>query len=797
MRKNYFRIAVRSLQKNISSSVINITGLSIGLTCCLLMVLYMQHEVSYDKFQAKGNRIARVIMEYSFVNGELTKGNFTSTKVFPSFKKNFPEVEDGVRMTLADKIVKSGDKIFHERRFMYADSTFFNLFSFKLLRGKPADVLKAPNRVVLTATTAEKYFGKEDPVGKSLLLGANEINYQVTGVVEDCPSNSQIKFDFLASFSSLEASQEDTYFNANYTTYLLLRSEKDIAGLQKKIGPFMKQEVKTDYDPGTYINYELEPYTKVHLYSAFDGFEPGSNITYVYIIAAIAVLILIIACFTYINLSTARSVNRAKEVGIRKVSGAYRHQLFWQFISESVVTTVAAALLSLLLIFLLLPAFNRLADKPLSMAQFIHPFVITSFFLIIAVISVLAGSYPALILSRFQPVKVLKGIFRNAPSGVWLRKSLIIFQFGISVFLIVATFIIRNQLAYIQHKKLGYDREHVIVIGIDQKTIDKIDVVKTELKANSSVLAVSKAQSTPVQIAGGYSMSKTDQPGGEMNVKACPVDDEYITANNLQLVAGSNLSRQDLLDADKKDYARNYFHYILNESAAKALGWKPNEAIGQKMFLGSHRPGEIKAVVKDFHFASLHNPIEPLVLFPGGWGNILLIKTSGQDMAGMIAFLEKKMKSLAPHRPFEYRFMDDYFDQLYATERRTASIFTLFAAIAVLLACLGLFGLSAFTVKQRIKEIAVRKVLGAPVSSIVLLLSGNFLKLIAIAFLIAAPVTWYVMKKWLQDFAYRVHIGWGVFAAAAIAILLIAFITISFRAIQAAVTKPVESLRTE
>ncbi|MEI9908190.1 MAG: ABC transporter permease [Bacteroidota bacterium] len=415
MIKNYFKIAWRSLWKNKTASLINIAGLSVGLTCCLLMVLYMQHELSYDKFQEKGDRIVRVIMEYSFSGSPVTKGNFTSTKVFPSFKRNFPEVEDGVRMSDPDRLVKYGDKIFMEKQFLYADSTFFSVFSFKLVKGDPATVLKSPNMVVITESAAKKYFGSDDPIGKTLQVTSNQDNYTVTGVAEDCPSNSQIKFDFLASFSSFGPAQEETYFNANFTTYLLLKDKDAIASLRKKIGPFMKKEMSEDKT--AYVNYQLEPYTRIHLYSPYDGFEANSNITYIYIIAGIALLVLIIACFTYINLSTARSMERAKEVGIRKVSGAFRLQIFWQFISESFLLTTVALLLSFVLIALVLPSFNQLAGKNLDLSDMMQSSVLMAALLIAVVIALLAGSYPALILSKFQPVKVLKGVFKNTSSG--------------------------------------------------------------------------------------------------------------------------------------------------------------------------------------------------------------------------------------------------------------------------------------------------------------------------------------------------------------------------------------------
>jgi putative ABC transport system permease protein len=784
------------LWKNKTTALINIVGLSTGLTCCLLMVLYLQHEISYDKFQEKGDRVVRVIMEYGFNDGPPTKGNFTSTKVFPAFKRNFPEVEDGVRMTLATRLVKYREHLFNEKKFMYADSTFFNVFpSFKLKIGQAGEVLKDPNRVVLTESAARKYFGNiSDAVGKTLEISSRQDPFLVTGVVEDCPSNSQIKFDFLASFSSLGETQEETYWNANFTTYLLLKDQPSIASLQAKIKPFMKKEMANV--AGAYVNFELEPYTKIHLYSPYDGFEPNSNIMYIYIIGAIALLILVIACFTYINLSTARSLERAKEVGIRKVAGAFRSQVFWQFIGESSLLTFVSLLLSTVLAALLLPAFNQLSERNLQITGLWSPLVIGTALFFVLSISLLAGSYPALILSKFQPVKVLKGAFKNTGSGNIVRKSLIVFQFTISVFLIIATFVIQQQLRFIQNKKLGYNRDHVLIMSIDQKIIDKIELVKTEFKRNPNVLVVSKAYNTPVNIVGGYSMQRLDWPEDRvMSVKANPIDEDYLAVNNIKIIAGTNINRQDVLDASHQKFDDNYYHYIINEAAARALGWTPEEAVGKKLSL--NRPGEIKAVIQNFHFASLHTPIEPLVLFPGGWGNTLMVKTTGQNLAGTIQFLETKWKEFAPHRPFEYRFMEEDFQKLYDTERRTGKVFTIFAGIAILLACLGLFGLSVYATQQRIKEIGIRKVLGASVSSITVLLSSKFIVLVLVAFVIASPIAWFVMNKWLQDFSYRIELSWWMFLMAALAVMLITFITVCFQSVKAAVMNPVKSLRTE
>jgi putative ABC transport system permease protein len=547
-----------------------------------------------------------------------------------------------------------------------------------------------------------------------------------------------------------------------------------------------------------YVNFELEPYTRVHLYSAYDGFEPNSNIKYVYIISAIAILILVIACFTYINLSTARSMERAREVGIRKVAGAVRGQVFWQFITESLLIALVALVLSVLAATLVLPAFNQLTERTLDWKGFIKPEVIATCIGIVLTISLLAGSYPALVLSNFQPIKVLKGVFKNSGSGAALRKSLIVFQFMISVFLIIATFVIQKQMQYIQNKNLGFNRENVIILDADQKIIEKYPTIREEFRANPDILSVSKSYESPVTIRGGYSVFRNDQTENQaINCTGNPVDEEYVPANQLEIIGGSNFTKQDVKDASNEDYEKNINHFIINESCARALGWSPKEAIGKKIYLGSDRPGEVRGVVRDFHYASLHSKVQPLVLFPGGWSSTIMIRTTGKQTNNTLAFLESKWKTFAAHRPFEYRFMDEDFQRLYTSEMRTAKVFSIFSGIAIMLACLGLFGLSAYSAQQRLKEIGVRKVLGASASQIVLLLSGNFLKLVLIAFLIVLPLAWYLSNLWLSDFAYRTNIGVGIFIGSAFLVVAIALLTVSVQSIKAAWTNPVKSLRSE
>ena len=798
MLKNYFKTAFRNLWRNKTASAINIFGLTIGLTCCLLIALYIQHELSYDKFQTKGDRIARVIMEYKFDgSGASQKGNYTSVRVAPVFKRTFPEVESAVKMTNYSRVIRYGDKLIDEKNFMYADSTFFNIFSFKLLRGDAHSVLSASHDVVLTESTAKKYFGNEDPVGKVLQAGNDSILYRVTGIMQDCPANSQIKCDFVSSFSSLGLTPdyEETYWDANYTTYLLLKNKDAVNSLQSKLPAFMKKEME---GKGATINFYLEPFAWIHLHSDYDSFTPNNNIAYIYILAAVALLILIIACFTYINLSTARSLERAKEVGIRKVIGAGKKQLFIQFLGESTIICLLAVIFSLLMARLLLPAFNELTNEPLQSTALFSILFVSFSFLVAILVSVLAGIYPALILTGFQPVKVLKGSFKNTTSGQTLRKSLIVFQFAISVFLIVSTLIVQQQLYFIQHIKLGYDRDHVVVLPLDDKMRSNLAVIKEQFKQNPGVLNVSACSHTPVQGGGGFSMRSAIMPEIEqVAVTADRVDEDFVNTMGLQLIAGRNFSAQDMKDVSNDDFQKNSYHFIINESAARQLGWSAQEAVGKKMFLSNERPGLVAGVVKDFHFESLHSPIKPYILFPEQWKRELLVKVSGAHLQGTISSLETKWKTLVPYRPFEFHFLDEDYNKLYSSEITLGTIMNLFAGIAIVLACLGLFGLSAYTVQQRVKEIGVRKVVGASVSNIVFLLSRNFIKLVLIAFAVASPVAWYVMNTWLSDFAYRIHISAGIFISAGLFSVMIALATISFQAVRAAVANPVKSLRTE
>lgn len=796
MFRNNFKIALRNLWKNKPSTVINLVGLTSGITSFLLIALFIQHEISYDKFQPNGNRIARVVMEYYFYgSSDKSSGTFTSTKVAPVFSRTFPEVQKGIRMTDAGMIVYLNNEPITESKFLFADSSFFDAFHYEMLEGNPATALNGPDKIVLTESTAKKYFGNESAVGKELLIGEKKSAYEVTGVMRDYPTTSQIQFDFLASFSSLRVNQEIRWFDANYTTYLLLTDESAFQSLQEKLHPFMEKEME---GTGAAIRFYLEKFEDVHLHSPYSDLVPNTSMRYLYMLGGIALLIVVIVCFTYINLSTAKSIERAREVGVRKVSGAVRSQLFWQFIGESFVLCSLAVLVSFGLATVLLPHFNSLIDQKLVVSGLATPAFLTGAVIITLVISLTAGAYPALILSGLQPARVLKGMFKNTQSAKVLQQSLTVFQFSISVFLIVVTVVIQRQLHFIQHRDLGYDREHIIMLPIGWNAeYNQIASLKAELKNNTSILQVARCVSSPVNISSGYSMRLPSMPeNAEITTNANPVDEDYLRTTGLELVAGTDFTEAQVQQTVKTENARIKYHYILNENAVKKLGFASNEeAIGKAMFLNEE--GIIVGVIRDFNFQSLRNTIEPLVLFTSSWGNRVLVKVKGDDMAGTISFLEGKWKKFLPNRPFEYRFLDEVYQRLYQTEIQLGKVMNLFSAIAITLACLGLFGLSSYMIQQRVKEISIRKVMGASGWSLFRILSGNFVRLVLIAIVIATPVAYWMTTQWLDGFVYRIDLHVWIFLSAGLATLLVAMATIGVHGMRAIANNPIKGLRSE
>ncbi|WP_121355038.1 ABC transporter permease [Flavisolibacter nicotianae] len=794
MLRNYFKIALRHLQKNKLYALVNIFGLSIGIASCLLIGLYIWHELSFDRFHKNADRIARVTWQYNFGDAE-NKTATTGTRVGPDFQRHFPEVEAYVRLLKYPRVVRYENAMFDEKAFLYADSAFFSLFSFPLLKGDPKTVLAGPDKVVITASAAKKYFGNEDPVGKTVNVGGTK-DFVVTGVAKDAPAASQIRFDFVGTFSSLGAAKEEKWNEANYVTYLLLQDEKSVPVLQNKIDAYIRNIAKNEMQltGPQYMAYHLEPLTRVHLHSELDGFEPNNNILYIYIMAAVAVLILLIACVNYTNLSTAQSARRSAEISMRKVMGAGRGQVFRQFIIESFLLTLLAVVLALLLSALFLPAFNRLAGKEFDTDILFGPVTLIVLLLAAVVIAFAAGAYPALVLSGSRLISTLKGGFAFTGSAT-LRKSLIVFQFVISIFLIIATIIILQQLSFIRNKDLGYNKEQVVVLPVDRTISEHYDELKKALATSLGVVSVGGAYEAPTHI--DWSDGITTKDGKKITVNALPVDEDFTRTLGLKIIAGEDYSQTDVLQFDTSNGGNNLrYSFMVNESALKQLGWTPEEAIGKTITKGND--GVIKAVVKDFHFRSMHEPINPLLIFyDKRIASSLFVKLSGSNVSATLQNLEKTWKERISHRPFEYHFLDEEYAELYKAEQRTAGVFTGFSSLAILLACLGLFALTAFTMVQRTKEIGIRKVLGATLADILALVAKDFLLLVILALLIAAPLAFFTASKWLDSFSYKVDLHWWVFAGAGVVTILIAFFTISLQAIKTALANPVKNLRTQ
>ncbi|HYH16563.1 MAG TPA: ABC transporter permease, partial [Flavisolibacter sp.] len=710
MFRNYFKVAVRHLQKNKLYALVNSIGLAIGITSCLLIGIYIWHELSYDAFHEKADRIVRVTWEYNFGDAE-NKTATTGTKVGPQLQRTFPEVENYVRTLKYPRVIEYNKQQFDEKNFLYADSAFFSVFSFPLVKGSPATVLDAPEKLVITQSMARKYFGDEDPIGKTVKVNATK-DFIVTGIVADAPKNSQIQFDFIGSFKTLNAAKEEKWAEANYVTYLLLNNKQQLPSLQKKVADYArmvgKEEMKLQ--GSNYMTYHLEPLKRVHLYSKLDGFEPNNNIVYIYVLAVVALLILLVACVNYTNLCTAQSASRSGEIGMRKVLGAGKKQVFNQFICESFLMTLLAVGIALALSTLLLPYFNQLAGKEIPQNFLWHPITIVIALVLAVIVSFTAGAYPALILSNSKVINVLKSGFHFTGSST-LRKSLIVFQFVISIFLIITTVVILQQLSYIQNKDLGYNKEQVLVLPVDQKLLDQYDAFKTAIKINPNVIAVAGAYEEPTHI--GWSDGLQKGSGAErqsISINALPADEDIIKTLGMQIIAGTDYTWSDVQQFDTSNNGNNLkYTFILNESAVKALGWTPQEAVGKTVTKGYE--GVVKAVVKDFHFKSLHEAISPLAIFMDRRKvGSLFVKLSGNHTKETIAALEKLWKQRMPHRPFEYSFLDESYDALYKTEQRTANVFTSFSTLAILLACMGLFALTAYTMVQRTKEIGIRKI---------------------------------------------------------------------------------------
>jgi putative ABC transport system permease protein len=792
MFKNYLRIAFRNLRRHWAFSLLNILGLTIGMSACFLIFLYVRFELSYDRFHSRGDRIYRMVTDIK-TPSETLNWSVASAPMAINAKLEFPEIEAAVRVNPSSVLVRRGDIKFQEDHMAYVDSGFLETFDFPLLQGDLHTALREPFTVVISETAAKKYFGKDNPMGQTLILTDANYSSTITGVMKDMPGNTQLKADMLvsqSSFKRMDSTADLNWGNFGVFSYLLLKPNTDAKALERKLPGFLEKKVGKEMKQNN-LHYTLflEPFKDVYLRSTRGGQESGS-LTNIYVFSIIGVFILLIACINFINLTTARSTERAKEVGIRKVIGAERQQLTTQFLGESVLLCLIAFVLSVITCWLLLDLFNTLAGKTVSTGIFHHPGYIASLLAIAIGIGFLAGIYPALVLSSFQPITVLKGRFATGTRGLLLRKGLVITQFTISIGLIVSTLIVGLQLRYMRSKDLGFSKEQTLVL--DTHGDNHREALKNEISRLPGVVSIAMSSSVP----GGGAMnaySTLQNFKGEMQISSPDlyfVDFGFIGLYKMQIIAGRAFSQQFGTDTTQA--------MILNETATRMLGYPmPKDAVGRD-FSQWGRRGKIVGVVKDFHYQSLRSPIRPLSMRiePGGADQIS-VKIQDANVPAVVAAIESKWKTIIPYRPFSYVFVDEFFDRQYRSEDNFGKLFLNFAILAIFISCLGLLGLASYSTLQRTKEIGVRKVLGASVTGIVNLLSREFMLLVGIAFLIATPLTWYFMNRWLKDFTYRVELNWWMFALAGVLAMLIALLTISFQAIKAALTNPIKSLHTE
>jgi putative ABC transport system permease protein len=799
MLKNYFNIAIRNINRHKGYTFLNVAGLAIGIASCLLISFFIKNETSYDSYHENADRIYRVAID---IQSRADNRFFaqTSAPLAPALKKDFPQIETAVRIWRQNnKLVKYGkEKSFYEDDLFLTDPQIFDVFTLPLIKGETKSALARPFTVVMTAEAAAKYFGKEEPIGK--ILNINNRDYEVTGVIQKLPGNSHLTFNLISSMSSVE--NEDWYkqyeigenwFSTMFYTYIKLKENTNIQELEKRIAtaanPYVGKELK---ESGSNYHYLLQPLKDIHLNSHFgDEAQVPGNAINVYIFTVVAILILIIASLNYINLTTAQSANRAKEVGVRKVIGATKSPLVFQFMGESLLLTMMALAFAIIIVAITHPLFEMLSGYNLSLNLIFTPGFCLVVIALAIVLGVVAAIYPALFLSSFRPVKVLSGQLSLGAKGGKLRQILVISQFAISITLIVGTIIVFKQLSFMKEQNLGFNKEQVLVLPVRGTYIgDKYEQLKSEFTADPTIVSATASQSVPGKEVPNYKIRLE----GEVDDKSQDMyylftDFDFLKTYQISMVAGRPFDKTIKTDATSA--------FLINEKAVKAFGWSsPEVAIGKKLDTGFGRKGTIVGVYKDFHYRALQAPIEPLVMaINEGQLNTISLRLKTKDLSTTISFVQNKWQELFPNNPYEYSFLDQQFDHQYKADENTGRTFLVFTCIAICIACLGLFGLATFVAHQRTKEIGVRKVLGASVAGVVALLSKDFVKLVVIAFLIAGPASYLLVSNWLDNFATRISIDWQTFAIAGIVILSITLITVSFQSIKSALADPVKSLR--
>ena len=795
MIKNYLLLAIKHLRKQKVFSLINILGLTVGITCCLMIFLFILNELSYDTFHKNGKEIYRV-MRTGNLNGEEREIPYLSPAYATALKNDYPDaIKEAVRVMPDNDLISYKNISYNEKKIYVTDSNFFQVFDFALIHGSAATVLKEPNSIVLTETTAKKYFADENPVGKVLQFNKNQ-QLKVTGVCKDVPVNSHLQFDMVISISTLRSVVPPDWYTEfpsnNLFTYVQLNPSVDPTQLKKRFPAFMDKYLGQYYAKnGFKMGLTIKPLKDI--YFASDGFDnvKHGNKKMVYIFMSIAILILLIACINFINLATARATDRSKEVGLRKVLGAVRKQLVVQFIFESVLFALVASFFSVVLVQLLMPAYTNLLGYELP-SYWKNPLFYLFIVGVILIVGILAGSYPALMLSAFSPIESLKGKLRVGKSGAFFRKALVVFQFGISVLLIVSVIVILSQMRYIRTTDLGFNQEQQLIVKFDNTTIsENRERFKNDLQSIPAVQSVSMMSGEPGGFHDTYSFEAEGQQEEKPLFSTEFTDLDFAKTLGLKIIAGRDLSKSFGTDSAQA--------VLINRTAANKLGYTPEQAIG-KWIKNINRDSlrrTIVGVVEDYHYASLKDPIGPLVISPGRDQRLALIKLKTANLKSAIAQIKTAYANAAPAYPFEYNFLDDKFNQLYKTEIKQGSVLSIFSLFAIFIACLGLFGLASYTAIKRTKEIGVRKVLGSSVENIVLLLSKDLLKPVLVGTLIALPVGYYAMNKWLEGFAYRISFSWWMFVLAAFAAISIALLTVGFQAIKAAIANPIKSLRTE
>jgi len=811
MLKNYLKIAWRNLRRNKVFSFINIVGLAIGLSCFLLISVYVLDELSFDKFYKNADRIYRINAHIRFGGTDLNFP-FTSDMMGQMLKKDYPQVEEYARVynSNGNKLVKKGDVYINEYKVCHADSTFFRIFDLPVIAGDVKNALNEPNTVVITEKIAKKYFGTPNAVGKTLETNDNNKTlYKVTAVIKNVPDNSHFNFEFYFSMKNVDY-EWGQFLSHNFHTYLLLRqgvSQKSVENkfteyIDKYCIPQAKQFMQINSmddlrKSGNNIEYYMTPVTKIHLYSTLQyEFLPGGNVQYVYIFSAVALFILIIACINFMNLTTARSANRAKEVGIRKVLGTEKKDLVSQFLVECTLMVLISMFIAIGIAYLVLPLFNSVSSKSMSLLNLFSPVILPLLILLPFVVGLLAGSYPAFFLTSFKPVEVLKGKLKMGSRSGGLRNLLVVFQFFTSIFLIIATIVIYRQLHFIQTKNLGFNKGHVLIINDAYALKNNLTPFKNEILQLPGVTSGSISGFLPVTSSNRsdntFSSSPVMDTKNGFDMQTWAVDYDYIKTMGMHITKGRCFS---------KDFGSDSSAVIINEATAKNLG--RDDPIGKKIYSTYYSPNNdrigytIIGVVKNFNFESLKQNVGLLGFFLKSSTGLVSFKVNASNIPDVLKQVENKWKAMAPGMPYSYRFLDDAFNEMYSSEQKIGKIILIFSTLAILIACLGLFGLSTFIAEQRTKEIGIRKVLGSSVSSIVQLLSKDFIRLVAIAFVFAAPLAWWAMTKWLQDFANRTSITWWIFLLAGVLAFVIAIATVSFQAIKAALMNPVKSLRTE